>query len=375
MSLYIGIMSGTSVDGIDIALCDIEHLPQWRITLDAYQEFPFPTECVSQIESLFSSSDNEVELMGRLHRRLGECYAEAVNQFIQSHAIDKSQIKGIGLHGQTIRHRPSPPNAFTLQIGDAHTVASLTGLPVIYDFRSKDIALGGQGAPLVPPFHHALMQNLASVSPIAKDACQILINLGGIANVTVVQKDGLVGFDTGPANALLDAWYQYHHPSELQRFDRDGVWSKSGNVLPNLLQMMLEDPYFSKPPPKSSGKEVFNLDWIKQRISGKERAEDVQATLLSLTVKTIISALAPWLSAGVSVYLCGGGARNHALCQRLTVSCHTYQSTCKVLNNSDAIEAMAFAWLAYCYDATLNSNCPNVTGASRATVLGARVLP
>ena len=254
-------------------------------------------------------------------------------------------------------------------------MASLTGLPVIYDFRSKDIALGGQGAPLVPPFHHALVQNLASVSPIAKDASQILINLGGIANVTVVQKDGLIGFDTGPANALLDAWYQYHHPSELQRFDRDGVWSKSGNVLPNLLQKMLEDPYFSKPPPKSSGKEVFNLDWIKQHISGEERAEDVQATLLSLTVKTIISALAPWLSAGVSVYLCGGGARNYDLCQRLTVSCHTYQSTCKVLNNSDAIEAMAFAWLAYCYDATLNSNCPNVTGASRATVLGARVLP
>lgn len=375
MTLYIGIMSGTSVDGIDIALCNIEHLPQWQISLLAYQEFPFPNECVQEIESLFVSSDGEVERLGRLHRRLGEYYAGAVNQLIESSGYDKSQIKGIGLHGQTIRHQPLPPYAFTLQLGDAHTLAVLTGLPVIYDFRSKDIALGGQGAPLVPPFHKALLNSVNTCDSLADDTTQILVNLGGIANVTIVQKHTLVGFDTGPANALLDAWYQYHHPAADQRFDCDGAWSVTGKVLPELLKKMLQEPYFMKASPKSTGKELFNLEWLAQYLDGVEPPEDVQATLLSLTVNSIISAINPWLKTGVSVYLCGGGARNSILTNHLTVSCHTYQTQCEVLSNADAIEAMAFAWLAYCFDANLNSNDPHVTGACRATVLGARVLP
>ena len=375
MPLYIGIMSGTSVDGIDIALCNIKHLPQWHISLLAYQECPFPDECVTQIESLFVSSDGEVERLGGLHRRLGEYYAQAVEQLIESSQYDKSQIKGIGLHGQTIRHRPLPPHAFTLQLGDAHSLAVLTGLPVIYDFRSKDIALGGQGAPLVPPFHRALMNRFNTQNSLAKEATQILINLGGIANVTIVQKNTLIGFDTGPANALLDAWYQYHHPATAQRFDCDGAWSNTGKVLPNLLKRMLQEPYFATPPPKSTGKELFNLPWLRQYLNGDERPEDVQATLISLTVTSIIYAIKPWLKTGVSAYLCGGGTRNSILANRLIQSCHSYQTQCEVLNNADAIEAMAFAWLAYCYDAKLNSNEPHVTGACRATVLGARVLP
>lgn len=369
MPQYLGIMSGTSVDAIDIALCDITHEPEWQINLLAYREYPFPAQLVLEIKALFHPGENEINRLGSVHRQLGNCYAECVKAFLQDFQLNKDKICGIGLHGQTVRHQPESPLPFSLQIGDAHTLASSIALPVIYDFRSKDIALGGQGAPLVPPFHQALLPQ--SEQP------RIVLNLGGIANVTIIEGEHILGFDIGPANALLDAWFCAHHPeSQFEAsYDKDGVWAATGNTIEDLLTALMATPYLHQPAPKSTGKELFNLAWLKTHLTGDEAPNDVQATLLAFTVKAIVQVITPWLKPDVTLHICGGGAHNSALLQALHHAVATHGVSLKIMPNSDAIEAMAFAWLAYCYDATLDSNCPSVTGASQRTVLGTRVLP
>ena len=385
MPLYLGVMSGTSLDGVDIALVDLQHLPTWQIALVAYREFPFPKPLAQAAEALFVAGQNEIERVSTLSVELGQLYADCINMFLADCDVSQQAIAAIGLHGQTVRHSPDSSPAFTWQIGNPDIVACRTGIPVICDFRNTDMALGGQGAPLVPPFHQALLAQSQQ-----QDAQQFVLNLGGIANVTYLSGQHIVsGYDIGPANALLDIWYRAHHAHCLIQYDRDGVWAATGQVNAQLLKIMLDDPYFSRPAPKSTGKEHFDFAWITRTIAAYQAdvsepiaPHDVQRTLLELTVMTIKQAL--WFaldshpdaarSPPTSLWLCGGGARNLLLQTRLVevfTPCHVHVH---ILPNSDAIEAMAFAWLAYCYDAKLNNNSPIVTGASRPAICGKKVL-
>ena len=287
--------------------------------------------------------------------------------------MDKQQLTAadiiaIGNHGQTIRHRPASTEQsypFTLQIGCNQTLACLTNINVIGDFRQKDIALGGQGAPLVPPFHQLLLSEQQQDS--------FIVNIGGIANITYLPADKskpVLGFDTGPGNGLLDAWYQQHHHNSSM--DTNGDWANSGTINNHLLDQLIADPYFAKTLPKSTGREYFNLAWLNSHL-GKHKlaANDIQTTLTALTAQSIANGITS-LSQSGNIYLCGGGVYNRCLVAQLNANLTGF--TIGNINalgvDSDSLEAMAFAWLAYAYNHKLPSNLPSVTGASRATTLG-----
>lgn len=359
--LFLGLISGTSVDGIDAALVSFE--PQ--LALLAGRTVPMPDALAHEVLRV-SQSNAHISLddLGALDTRLGEAFAAAANALIEGSGIDRSRIVAIGSHGQTLRHRPGGAAPFTMQLGDASVIAERTGITTAADFRRRDVAAGGHGAPLVPAFHAAIFRD-------AQESRAIL-NIGGIANLTLLPSTGAVrGFDTGPGNGLMDAWCLRHRG---ERFDRGGAFAASGRVDASLLAKLLAEPWFALPPPKSTGRDQFHLDWLESALSGSALPpEDVQATLCELTVRTIADALHRTQPTTERLLVCGGGVHNTRLMARLaaalpTVSVH---STATLGVDPDLVEAMAFAWLARETVAGRPGNLPEVTGARGLRVLGA----
>ena len=369
--LYIGVMSGTSADGIDLALVDFS---EQAIKLIASFFQPYTQEQHQAITELYLATPNELDKAHSLDVALAKLFAKAINRFLISQKLTANDIVAIGNHGQTIRHRPNFNDAFTLQIGCNQTLATLTNIRVIGDFRKKDMIYGGQGAPLVPAFHRVLFTK--DTEQQSKDI--VVVNIGGIANISFLPAESaatnktIVGFDTGPGNALMDAWYQLHNHDS--RFDLNGNWAASGSVIPNLLKSLLNDSYFKQAAPKSTGREYFHLPWLEQYLTSLNNISppDIQATLLALTVISITNEIKK-LTTHADIYLCGGGALNHTLVNMLQKSfdCNFSLQTTNQLNiDGDALEAMAFAWFAYAFDNKIFGNIPSATGASKALVLG-----
>lgn len=376
--LFIGIMSGTSLDGIDVAMATFEDN---NCQVVATHFLAYEPTLKSALLALHTPSDNELEHSILMGNQLAILYAKAVNALLAEMNIAPSEVLAIGCHGQTIRHKPRVENGigYTVQIGNPSLLAELTGISVIADFRSRDIAAGGQGAPLVPAFHQAIF-----TSPHLNRA---LINIGGIANITYLGKAGpgqkgmVLGFDSGPGNMLLDAWVK----SKIGKdYDADGAWSATGVVLQPLLTSLLSEPYFALPPPKSTGRDLFNDAWLdkhlqKQHIQAKPirsadlRPQDVARTLVALTARTLFNVLTQHCSAIDEIYLCGGGARNSLLVadlQALIIG-KKVSTTDELGIGVDWLEAVAFAWLAKQTIENIPSNLPSVTGAKGLRVLGA----
>ena len=384
---YIGLISGTSIDGIDAALVDFStpHAPQLIDSAD----FPYSDSLQAQLHGLCLPSENEIEIMGNADIAVAKAFSEAVSALLVRNQLAPTDIVALGSHGQTIRHLPEAALPFTLQIGDPNTLAALTGIDVIADFRRKDMALGGQGAPLVPAFH----ANVFSDSRQQKN--RAVINIGGIANITWLPKNAqqddqqpILGFDTGPGNRLMDAWITRHHN---KKHDENGLWAATGTVNPPLLAQLMSHPYLHQPFPKSTGREVFHLQWLDEQIAVVQQAnrnasippEDVQRTLLEFTAQSIALHLQQ-ITKGQSeqaqyaneVFVCGGGALNNTLMQRLAeLGQHATQtfsvsSTDELGVDPNMVEAMAFAWLAYAFHQRIPGNVPSVTGASRPAILG-----
>lgn len=359
-NLYIGLMSGTSLDGIDVALVDFTN----GARLLHKNHHALPDTLRHQLLAL-SQSESRVTLeqVGQLETELGELFAEAVNVFCLKYAVDKKQVRAVGSHGQTLRHNPNGNFPYTLQLGDANIIAERTSLCTVADFRRRDVAAGGQGAPLVPAFHADLFGSLGQ--------CRAVINIGGIANITVLQADGsLHGFDTGPGNGLMDAWCQKNWQ---MAFDAEGRKAAQGNVDIDLLNRMLGDAWLQTPPPKSTGRDVFNLNWLESHLAQRQVSpESVLCTLNAFTARTIADALGAYAPNLQSAYVCGGGVHNALLMQNLQseLQCPV-QSTAALGIDPDYVEAMAFAWLAkQCLEGK-PGNVVAVTGATGPRILGA----
>lgn len=362
--LYIGLMSGTSVDSIDAVLVDFGDEEKARPKIHTALGHPINPPLRDAILALCAPGPSELDRAGQLDRQIGQTFAEAVQTLLARAGVEPGDITGIGSHGQTVRHRPpgTVASPFTIQIGDPNTIAALTGITTVADFRRRDMALGGQGAPLMPAFHRAAF---------ATDRNRAVVNIGGMANITELAADGSVyGYDTGPGNALLDYWISLH---QGQRFDRDGAWAASGRAHPELLNRLMADPYFAAKPPKSTGREIFNANWLETACAGLEIAPaDVQATLAEVTAASIAEAVHLFADGG-ELLVCGGGARNKDLLSRLQRRLPTWSIACTGSYGIDAdwLEAVGFAWLARQTLLGLPGNCPGVTGAKEETVLGA----
>jgi anhydro-N-acetylmuramic acid kinase len=361
---FIGLMSGTSLDGVDAALVEFIDNQQPIVLRTLF--LPYSQEIRAQILALQHPTDNELETTAIMGNTLARLYADAVNQLIMSAKLPSNQITAIGCHGQTIRHRPDfkVGIGFTLQIGNAALLSELTNITVISDFRSRDIAAGGQGAPLVPAFHKALFTHQL--------LNRAIINIGGIANITYLANTGEVaGFDSGPGNMLLDAWAKEHLNLD---FDANGAWASSGKLIEQLLTQMLADPYFALTPPKSTGRDLFNSAWLNTFLSDRQYLpQDVARTLVTLTAHSIYQALLDYCNNIDEVYLCGGGAHNTLLKNEL----QSLLGKIKVATTDnlgigvDWLEAVAFAWLAKLCLNKETANLPEVTGAKGARILGA----
>ena len=373
MQLFIGIMSGTSLDGVDVALASFEGLTAENTScqLIATHFLPYPAALKTELLALHEPAPNELEAAILMGNKLAVLYADAVNNLLKSVKKSASDIAAIGCHGQTIRHCPNidPELGFTLQIGNNALLAELTNISVVGDFRSRDIAAGGQGAPLVPAFHLALFGS--------NQVNRALINIGGIANITYLGKDGtglnsgkVLGFDSGPGNMLIDSWVKLKLGKD---YDADGTWAATGVVLDALLLNMLAEPYFALHPPKSTGRDLFNDHWLKQhQLYPHLRPQDVARTLTALTAHSIVDALKK-CGAVDEVYLCGGGAHNSLLREELQALLGDKKvlTTEKLGIGVDWVEAAAFAWLAKQTIENKPSNLPAVTGAKGLRVLGA----
>jgi len=362
-TLFIGLISGTSLDGVDAALVAFE---ADKPSLHTAHHTPYPENLLSELRSLCLPGENEIDRLGELDRRTALVFAEAVHQLLAKAGVGSEQITAIGSHGQTVRHRPAANHPFTLQIGDPNTLAELTGITVIGDFRRRDMAAGGEGAPLVPAFHQAVFR-------IAGKR-RVVLNLGGIANITCLPSrpdEEVIGYDTGPASTLLDAWIHRHRGAS---FDDRGDWARSGRLQTALLERMLDDPYFAQPSPKSTGPEHFNLAWLESLLPVDALApEDIQRTLIELTARTAANAILHEGYDQGEVLVCGGGTHNTYLLERLQRNLPDARvcSTADQGLDPDWIEAMAFAWLAKRTLSGLSGNLPSVTGARKAVPLGA----
>lgn len=359
---YIGLISGTSMDGIDAALVSFEGS---SVTLIATHEHNYPTDLrQALLRATQAPQTCTVDAVGELDQRVGACFRDAANAVAQKSGVDSNSIRAIGSHGQTLRHQPDAAHPFTLQIGDPAVIAAGTRITTVADFRRADIARGGQGAPLAPAFHEFLLRDT--------DKHRVVLNIGGIGNVTVLPANStdVTGFDTGPGNTLLDAWIRMQRG---ENYDRNGEWASSGVADEALLERLLMDPYFQKPAPKSTGPEHFNLEWLATSKIGELAAVDVQASLLALTARSIASAIGDAAPATSEMFVCGGGIHNGALMHELrsTLPEIAISSTADVGLDPDWVEAAAFAWLAMRTLQGLPGNLPAVTGASQKAILGA----
>lgn len=359
MALYLGVMSGTSLDGLDIAL--IEQREQLRLLATHY--IPMPKDLRQQLLDLCASGPDEIARAALAENHWATLAAEGIKHLLSEQGRQADAIRAIGSHGQTIRHEPA--RGFTVQIGNPALLAELTSICVVGDFRRRDVAAGGQGAPLVPAFHEALFGHLGRRLAI--------LNVGGFSNLSLIEKDKPVhGFDCGPGNVLLDAWIERKRG---QAFDADGAWAASGVTQQGLLNALLSDPFFAGSGPKSTGREVFNLPWLDSHLARLPgyRDEDVQATLLELTAISIVDSLRKAQQGTEALLVCGGGARNGALMARLAQLLPGVQvsSTAAHGVDPDWVEAMAFAWLAHCCLERIPANRPSVTAARGLRILGA----
>ncbi|WP_334178635.1 anhydro-N-acetylmuramic acid kinase [Pseudoxanthomonas sp.] len=365
VALYLGLMSGTSADGIDAALVRFDGEGRTlRCELVHARTFGWDAALRAHLVALGQGADTvSLDTLGTLDGRIAQAFAEAALALLQEAGVPRGHVHAIGSHGQTIRHRPHAEPPFTWQLGDGNVIAERCGIATVADFRRRDVAAGGQGAPLMPAFHAELLG-----SPHEDRA---VLNLGGIANFTLLPVAGDVrGFDTGPANALMDAWCERHTG---RAYDADGAFAASGQVIAPLLARLLADPWFALPPPKSTGREHFHLDWLQARMDDAGVAPaDVQATLLELTARTVADALQMTQPDTRRVLVCGGGVRNHVLMARLAASLPqaVVESTASHGLDPDYVEAMGFAWLARETLAGRPGNLPAVTGASGRRVLG-----
>jgi len=359
---YIGLMSGTSVDGIDAALVDFTDN---KTHLIAFDYLPFAAELQQQIKRI-SQPDTQISLKdyGALDAQLGLLFSQSVTALLKKASLPAYSIKAIGSHGQTIYHAPDDQWPFSLQIGDPNIIAEQTGITTIADFRRRDIAANGQGAPLVPAFHQAVFAR--------PDENRCIVNIGGIANITVLPKNkstSVTGFDTGPGNTLMDCWINKH---QQLGYDKNGEWAQSGSVNHELVELLKQDLYFSAAPPKSTGKEYFSLPWLYQYVdAGKFNPEDIQATLCFLSASTICDAIKLHAPGTERVLICGGGIHNHYLLQLIEqqLDCPV-ESTAQYGIDPDHVEAVAFAWLARQTYNNLPGNLKEVTGAKNSVILG-----
>lgn len=361
MSVFVGLISGTSADAVDAALVQFDN---GELQLLNAMALPIPSQIRQQILDLYTPGVNEIDRLGELDRELGNLFGQAALELIVATGMTPDKITAIGSHGQTIRHRPDAQLPFTLQIGDANTIAELTGITTVTDFRRRDIACGGEGAPLAPGLHNAVF-----ASP---DADRAILNIGGIANVTRLLRDGsITGLDIGPGNGLMDSWTQKHLGLP---YDKAGAWAATGEVHEGLLQKLLQHPFFAKEAPKSTGREEFTLHWIDDTLKNFPPIDPqhVQATLLQLTATSIAQSIKSSCVTGTEVFVCGGGAHNTVLCQQIQVALpgYTLASTAKLGIDPDWVEAIAFAWLAMRTINNLPGNLKEVTGAARNAILG-----
>ncbi|MBT2745644.1 MULTISPECIES: anhydro-N-acetylmuramic acid kinase [unclassified Lysobacter] len=367
--LYLGLISGTSADGIDAALVRFQTGAEpTRCELLLGRTYAWDEALRERLVALGQGGDaRSLEELGTLDIQVAEAFADAARALIDEAGVTAAEVQAIGSHGQTVRHRPAGArydgqHPFTWQIGDGAVIAERSGIATVADFRRRDVAAGGHGAPLMPAFHAALLH-----SPKEDRAA---LNLGGIANFTLLPARGEVrGFDTGPANCLMDAWALRHLG---QAFDADGAFAAQGQIDTALLTRLLDEPWFAQPPPKSTGREQFQLAWVQSRLRGGERPQDVQASLLELSAITIADAMRAHQPATKRVLVCGGGVRNRALLDRLAAQLPgvAVESTAAFGLDPDFVEAMGFAWLARQTVAGLPGNLPSVTGARGLRVLG-----
>ena len=358
--LYIGLMSGTSLDGADGVLVDFAN-PELRVLASSTQAFS--NDFRAELLALNSPANNELHRAALAANQLAEVYAAVAASLLEQTKLTAQDIKAIGAHGQTVRHQPAL--GYTTQLNNPSLLAERTGIDVAADFRSRDVAAGGQGAPLVPAFHQSVFGKQNSTT--------LVLNIGGISNISVLPATGnVLGFDCGPGNALMDAWCLQHTG---QNFDEGGKWAASGQIIPALLASLLDEPYFAIPPPKSTGRDLFSLTWLGAKLKpfSAQRPVDVQNTLTEFTVKACIAGASSYLNNSIELIVCGGGAFNCYLMQRLQAGLPSL----KVVSSSAhslpplQVEAAAFAWLARQTVLRLPGNLPRVTGAAGLRVLGA----
>jgi anhydro-N-acetylmuramic acid kinase len=367
-ALYLGMISGTSADGIDVAIARFHDAPTPQAGLVFGRTYPWDPELRARLVALGQHAQAmTLDEVGELDARIGAAFATAAETAIRDSGVDRAAIAAIGSHGQTLRHRPHGPHPFTLQLGDPSRIAETTGVRTVADFRRRDLAAGGHAAPLLPALHAALLS-----SP---DEDRAVLNLGGIANLTLLPRDGgpVRGFDTGPANGLMDAWCLRHTGAG---YDRGGAFAAGGRVDESLLARLLDEPWFAMPPPKSSGRDQFHLAWVEARLQGegmRPAPADVQATLLALSVRTVVDALRATLPGAARVIACGGGVHNPVLMRALADALPgvAVESTAAHGIDPDMVEALGFAWLARQTLLGRPGNLPSVTGAAGPRVLGA----
>jgi anhydro-N-acetylmuramic acid kinase len=362
VALFIGLMSGTSLDGVDGVLADFS---DGTSAVRAHVHLPMPAGLAGDFMALNRAGDNELHRAALAGNALAGLYAQAARRLLAAVSISPKAVSAIGAHGQTVRHRPGEfdGTGYTLQLLNGAMLAEATGIAVVCDFRSRDVAAGGQGAPLVPAFHAERFAQPGSDVAV--------LNLGGIANLTLLPADGKVlGFDCGPANALMDAWCQRHFG---RPYDEGGQWASRGRVDAQLLSALLTDPFFAREPPKSTGRDLFNAEWLAARLPTDLPPVDVMATLAALTVQVASDALHRHAPATSRLLVCGGGAFNAHLMRILAESCpHTeVTSTRSAGIPPDQVEALAFAWLAWRFQTHRSGNLPAVTGARGERLLGA----
>ena len=362
--LYIGLMSGTSLDGVDGVLVDF----QGHTHVLQHASCGFDVGLRAELLALNTAGDNELHRAALAANALVACYADVVGQLLQRAGLPAQAVQAIGAHGQTVRHRPQmfDGTGYTLQLNNPALLAERCGISVVADFRSRDVAAGGQGAPLVPAFHQSVFGRAGQTL--------LALNIGGISNISVLPADGEVsGFDCGPGNALMDAWCQRHTG---RAYDDDGAWAASGSVLPALLQQLLDEPFLQQPPPKSTGRDLFSLDWMQQVLGTlpvDTRPEDVQATLTEFTARACADAALRWGREATQLLVCGGGALNGHLMARISALLPGMQVQSTTASGLPPlqVEATAFAWLARQTLRGLPGNLARVTGARGPRVLGA----